>query len=304
MSIGKQIERFLKYCAVERQLSENTRQAYAYDLADFRKSLPARCPLAAIKTETLRDYLEDMMGKRGLSAATIRRRIACLRSFFRFLEEDGKRADPFSGWKVKLPRRKRLPRALSRNETSILLASARGSRGATKVASLSHILNTEIRLMISTGIRVGELCKIQIGDVSVDGSTLRIHGKGSRDRIVYVTNPKLQGDLGKLVALRRRLVGGVGPLFTNRSGERLLPHSFRSKLRSFASQAGIQRRVTPHMLRHTAATLLIESGVDIRIVQRLLGHSSIATTEIYTHVSDLALRTTLERANIISGLAA
>lgn len=303
MSIAKQIGRFLNYCAVERQLSENTRQAYAYDLADFRKSLPARCSLAAVKTETLRDYLENMMGERGLSAATIRRRIACLRSFFRFLEEEGKLADPFSGWKVKLPRRKRLPRALSRDETSILLASARGSR-RTDVSSLSGILSTEIRLMISTGIRVGELCKIQIGDVSVDGSTLRIHGKGSRDRIVYVTNPRLQVDLGKLVALRRRLVGAASPLFANRNGASLRPHSFRSKLRTFASQVGIQRRVTPHMLRHTAATLLIENGVDIRIVQRLLGHSSIATTEIYTHVSDRALRATLERANIINALVA
>lgn len=304
MTIAQHIARFLNYCRVERQLSENTLQAYAYDLADFRKGLPARCSLVSIKTETLRDYLEEMMGKRGLSAATIRRRVACLRSLFRFLEDEGCLADPFVGWRLKLPRRKRLPRALSRGETSILLASARGPRCAGKTPNLPHVLSTEIRLMISTGIRVGELCKIQIGDVSIDGSTLRIHGKGSRDRIVYVADSKLQSDLQKLVALRRRLVGVSGPLFINRNGERLRPHSFRSKLRSFAGQAGIQRRVTPHMLRHTAATLLIESGVDIRIVQRLLGHSSIATTEIYTHVSDQALRTTLERANIIGALAA
>jgi integrase/recombinase XerD len=304
MSIGKHVARFLNYCAVERQLSENTLQAYGYDLADFRKWLPARCALVAIKTETLRDYLEDMMGERGLSPGTIRRRLACLRSFFRYLDDEGHHADPFVGWRLKLPRRKRLPRALSREETSILLASDGRRRRASKSPSLSHILGTEIRLMISTGIRVGELCKIQIGDISIDGSTLRIHGKGSRDRIVYVVNSELQADLQKLVSLRRRLAGAVGPLFINRNGEKLRPHSFRSKLRSFAGEVGIQRRVTPHMLRHTAATLLIESGVDIRIVQRLLGHSSIATTEIYTHVSDQALRTTLERANIISGFAA
>lgn len=233
-----------------------------------------------------------MMGKRNLSAATIRRRMACLRSFFRLLADEGQMADPFVGWRLKLPRRKRLPRALSRDETSILLASSRTSGRAKKSGGV-QFLCTELSLMISTGIRVGELCKIQIGDVSYDGSTLHIHGKGSRDRIVYVTDPELRTGLRKLVALRQRL-SGSGPLFVNRSGANLRPHSFRSKLRSFADKVGIQRRVTPHMLRHTAATLLIESGVDIRIVQRLLGHSSIATTEIYTHVSDQALRTTLE----------
>jgi integrase/recombinase XerD len=91
-------------------------------------------------------------------------------------------------------------------------------------------------------------------------------------------------------------------LFVNRRGSPLRPQSIRSKLRRHAAQAGLTRRITPHMLRHTAATLLIESGVDIRFVQRLLGHSSIATTEIYTHVSDEALRTTLERANILEAL--
>jgi integrase/recombinase XerD len=300
MSIGKSISRFLNYCTVERQLSENTLQAYAYDLADFRKWLPARCALATIKTETLREYLEDM-GKRELSPGTIRRRLACLRSFFRFFDDEGMHADPFTGWRLKLPRRKRLPRALSREETSVLLGLAHRPRRSRKG---SDILSTEIRLMISTGIRVGELCKIQIEDVSGDGSTLRIHGKGSRDRIVYVADSQLQIDLQKLVALRRRLIGAKGPLLVNRCGHKLRPHSFRSTLRNFAGQAGIQRRVTPHMLRHTAATLLIESGVDIRIVQRLLGHSSIATTEIYTHVSDQALRSTLARADIIGGLAA
>jgi integrase/recombinase XerD len=303
MSVGKKITLFLSYCRVERQLSENTLQAYAYDLAGFRKWLPARCSLAAIKTETLRDYLEEMR-TREFSPATIRRHLACLRSFFRFMEDESNCANPFMGWRLKLPRRKRLPRALSRKETSSLLSLARGPRRGRKPAGHSHILDIEIRLMIATGIRVGEMCKMQVGDVSADGSTLRIHGKGSRDRMVYVADSALQNDLQKLASFRRRLVGADGPLLINRSGEKLRPHSFRSKLRSFAGQAGIERRVTPHMLRHTAATLLIESGVDIRIVQRLLGHSSIATTEIYTHVSDQALRATLERVNIVGGLAA
>jgi integrase/recombinase XerD len=283
-------------------LSEHTLQAYGYDLADFSAWLRGQGELPGVATEQLRGYLDYMMNERKLSAATVRRRIACLRAFFRHLDDVGAMPDPFTGWRLKLPRRKRLPRALSRDETTLLLAPTRAP-GAARASTTVAPLCTEIRLMISTGIRVGELCKIDSGDVSSDGASLRIHGKGSRDRVVYVTNPALRGELRKLAMLRQRLLGGDGPLFINRNGEKLRPHSFRAKLRTFAGQAGLRRRVTPHMLRHTAATLLIESGVDIRIVQRLLGHSSIATTEIYTHVSDEALRSTLERANILGALA-
>lgn len=290
MSIRRHVDQFLRYCTVERQLSENTLQAYSYDLADFRKWLPSRIKIEDVKTDGLRSYLEDMISGRQLSVATVRRRIACLRSFFRYLDEGKILTDPFTGWRLKLPRRKRLPRSLSQLETSTLL----------KLRALRRYdLSTEIGLMVATGIRVGELCKILIGDVSPDGSKIRIRGKGSRDRVVYVTNQRLGAKIQALVARRQRLLGMQGTLFANRYGLPLQPHSFRSKLRSVARDAGLRQRVTPHMLRHTAATLLIENGVDIRIVQRLLGHSSIATTEIYTHVSDEALRKTLERADIL-----
>jgi integrase/recombinase XerD len=295
MSIRQQVDRFLKYCSVERQLSKSTRQAYFYDLADFHKWVPARITIGEIRTDDLRSYLEQMISERHLSVATVRRRIACLRSFFRYLDEGKILSDPFIGWRLKLPRRKRLPRALSRGETSTLLKSK---------ARRHDDLSVEIALMIATGIRVGELCKIIIADVSPDGSKLRIRGKGSRDRVVYVANRKLCSKIQALVRLRQRSPVVQTTLFVNRHGLPLQPPSFRSRLRSVASHAGLKRRVTPHMLRHTAATLLIESGVDIRIVQRLLGHSSIATTEIYTHVSDEALRKTLERANILDGIAA
>lgn len=302
MNLGTQIVKFLSYCAVERQLSTNTREAYRYDLADFRKWIPARFKRAPITTETLREYLEDMTNSRGLSASTVRRRIACLRSFFRYLEDEQVSADPFSGWRLKLPRRRRLPRALSRDEAGQLLSSRQLTKNNGQEAIPSR--GMELRLMVATGIRVGELCKLWTSDVWQDGSALRIRGKGSRDRLVYVTDPNLRRELTKLVSSRHRLLGEPGPLFVNRRGTALRPHSVRSKLGVVSRRAGIKRRITPHMLRHTAATLLIENGVDIRVVQKLLGHSSIATTEIYTHVSDETLRRTLERANVLGALAA
>jgi len=153
--------------------------------------------------------------------------------------------------------------------------------------------------MVSTGIRVGELCKLRVDDVAPDGASLRIQGKGSRDRVAYIGDPTQRDELRRLVQHRQQDASGCAALFVNRCGVAMKPQSIRSRLRRYAGGIGLSRRVTPHMLRHTAATLLIETGVDIRFVQRMLGHSTIATTEIYTHVSDEALRSTLERANIL-----
>jgi integrase/recombinase XerD len=121
--------------------------------------------------------------------------------------------------------------------------------------------------------------------------------------MAYIGDSALRTELWQLVRNRRQSEDQSGALFLNRYQLPIKPQSVRSKLRRYAGEIGFARRITPHMLRHTAATLLIETGVDIRFVQRLLGHSSIATTEIYTHVSDESLRTTLERADILGTLA-
>jgi len=121
--------------------------------------------------------------------------------------------------------------------------------------------------------------------------------------MAYVADSELRKQLKHYLEWRLRRNDVTSPLLVSQYGAPMRPQSIRSRLRRHAEQAGLTRRVTPHMLRHTAATLLIESGVDIRFVQRLLGHSSIATTEIYTHVSDEALRTTLERADVLGMLA-
>ena len=278
---------FLRFCSVERRLSQNTLDAYACDLRDFCAWLPAVTHIDNVGADDLKAYLAHLVGERCLSTATIRRRFACLRAFFRHACDTQGTPDPFFTWRPQLSRRKRLPRTLSREETSRLLSGI-SANGAPNGGDKS--LRLAVRLMIATGLRVGELCRLQIDDVSPDGSTLRVLGKGSRDRVAYVADPTLQAELKTLVHYRRRPDATCRSLFVNRSGSRLKPQSIRSKLRRVAEEAGLTRRITPHMLRHTAATLLIETGVDIRFVQRLLGHASIATTEIYTHVSDEALR--------------
>lgn len=301
MEIRAAVAEFLRYCSVERRLSENTLQAYTGDLADFCAWLAPSTLDTEISTETLKAYLQAMVADRKLAAATVRRRIACLRAFFRRVADLDLLPDPFLGWRLILPRRKRLPRALSRGEISLLLTFSNDE--AHWHDSSDFQLRTAVRLMVATGLRVGELCKLGVEDMSPDGASLRVHGKGSRDRIAYVADTDFQKVLQALATRRRRIDGSAAPLFVNSHGTKLKPQSIRMKLHRVAKAAGVSRRITPHMLRHTAATLLIETGVDIRIVQRLLGHSSIATTEIYTHVSDETLRATLERANVLQTLA-
>ena len=289
----------MTFCTVERRLSRHSIEAYGFDLLDFKRWLPRSSKFDCLTETELKQYLENMVSKRGLSPATVRRRLACLRSFYRRLAERGQARDPFSMWRPKLPRRRRLPRALGRGESAALLKSFNKDEGSS-VRDCD--VRTGLRLLIATGLRVGELCSLKLSDVSPDGAVVRVHGKGARDRIAYVADAGLKQGLKDLLKVRRLSVAEDAPLLINRLGMPMRPQSIRTKLRRFAFEAGMERRITPHMLRHTAATLLIETGVDIRFVQRLLGHSSIATTEIYTHVTDEALRTTLERANILEVL--
>lgn len=302
MAFRTAADEFLRVCAVERRLSAHTILAYAADLADFGRWLQGGTGLPDISATTLKEYLAAITGERKLAVATVRRRFACLRVFFRYTADAGAATDPFASWRPKHPQRKRLPRALSRSEISSLLSSLKHKRQFAEIDREGN-LPIAVRLMVVTGIRVGELCKLQIDDMSPDGSALRIHGKGSRDRVAYVTDSGLARELCDHVRKRRRVSSSCRALFVNRHGAAMRTQTVRIKLRRYAAALGLTRRVTPHMLRHTAATLLIETGVDIRFVQRLLGHASIATTEIYTHISDEALRSTLRRADVLAALA-
>jgi site-specific recombinase XerD len=289
------VDEFLRFCALERQLSGHTVQAYTADLNDFQRWVKLDATTSDVTTEMLKSYLQDMVGVRKLTASTVRRRFACLRAFFKRLAILEQFSDPLISWRPLLPRRKRLPRTLSRAEASYLLTF--------RADHEEFVFQAIVRLMVVTGMRVGELCKLRLDDLAPDCSNLRIQGKGARDRVAHITDSGLRKELGRILEHRRHSLICPGALFVNRRGAQIRPQSVRSRLRRHAKEAGLGRRVTPHMLRHTAATLLIETGVDIRFVQRLLGHSSIATTEIYTHVSDEALRATIERADILGTLA-
>jgi integrase/recombinase XerD len=270
--------------------------AYIAYLNFFVDFVGAQTRLAEIFADHFMCYLCAVYEERTLSVATVRRRFSMLQGFFKWATADESFENPFVRWKPKLKRPKRLPRALARSELSHLLstAQARAASGAT-----SELTFLAVMLMAATGIRVSELCALSLEDMSPDGSTFRVRGKGSRDRMVFVSNDWLRARLQVWRVLRANFVSGPEPLFIGRHGGRLNPAAVRGRVKRLAMRCGASRKVTPHMLRHTAATMLIEEGVDIRVVQRLLGHASIATTEIYTHVADEALKRSLTKADVI-----
>ena len=159
-----------------------------------------------------------------------------------------------------------------------------------------------VALMVATGVRVNEVVGIKCPDIDLPGRSLRVLGKGRRERQVFLTNDWITG-LTRAYLKTRVALGLEHPhLLFNSRHDPLTAPAMRLRLVKAAGDAGLGARVTPHMLRHTAATQLIEKGVDIRYIQRLLGHASLSTTEIYTHVSDRALKRVVSDADVLGGL--
>ncbi len=291
MELRGAVRRFLSACAIDRALSLNTVDAYRADLKQFGGFIGHDSLSDALTVQVLQAYLRHMMEKQTLSVATARRRMACLRAFCRFSAAQFDIDDPFIVWSPQLRKPKRLPRTLSHREMSDLITLG-PSPGDEFKDTVFCIL-----LIGATGMRVSELCAIRVKDVSYDGRQIHVLGKGLRDRLVYLGNVDLAAELS---ARRRSLLEmgrGEEVVFKNLRGQPLRPQVLRRRMHKLQAGRGFSRPITPHMLRHTAATLLIEKGTDIRFVQRLLGHASIATTEIYTHVSDVALREAVQRAD-------
>lgn len=297
-SLAEAARRFLDHCRVAKRLSPNTLRAYDIDLSAFCAFAGADTPAQDIDRERLRSFARMLFDRLGLKETTVKRRIAALKVMFRWLEqEEIVPLTPFHrlDFTLRLPRR--LPRALSADEIRRLLEVAEAeANGPSFEACLMHFI---VVTLFATGLRIGELSSTLVGDVDVATGTIRVRGKGNRERAVYLPKGHAARTLARYLRARARLAPPHANLLVTQSGNPATPQGIRRLLAALADRAGILRRVTPHMLRHTAATQLIEAGVDIRFVQKLLGHASIATTQIYTQVSDSSLRATLERANTV-----
>jgi len=302
--VDTSVTEFLEFLAVEKGASGNTIAAYRNDLGQMEEFLAtgakqngngAGVPWLAINQGQVFDYILHLKGQ-SYAEATVARKVAAVKSFFSFLQAEGKvKVNPtetLASPKVG----KSLPKPLSVQEIDELLEQP--MRRATPEAKRDRAM---LELMYATGLRVTELVSLDVSDCLLEGDRphVRLVGKGNRERQIPLLEQPVQEVLEYIRFARPRLVGerDETALFVNRRGERLTRQGFWLILKGYAQEAGISGRVTPHTLRHSFATHMLRGGMDIHKVQELLGHANISTTQVYTQVDREHIREAYEKAH-------
>jgi integrase/recombinase XerC len=291
------IAQFLNFLTVERNAAELTIKSYREDLIALAEYLEQAYNRPADPAEItpldLRGYV-SAMHEAGYAKTSISRRLASLRTFFKFAQREGL-ATSNPAKPLRNPRKDRtLPHFLSNDEIGQLLAAPPGNQpmGLRDRA----ILETTY----SAGLRVSEVVGMNRGDLDLAEAIVRIRGKGRKERLAPLGSFALDA-LRKWMKVQvlspKEKQGPLAPIFTNKFGRRLTTRSVARMLEKHLKQTGLDTRTTPHTLRHSFATHLLDRGADIRSVQELLGHKSLVTTQIYTHVSTAGLKAAYERAH-------
>lgn len=289
------IEEFLQYLQVERNASPLTIVNYRIDLAQFIEFCSnylggSQTPITPmdVSAPLVREFMADLQQK-GRARATVARKLATLRSYFRFLVK--RKVIPGSPVKnMFTPKQmKRLPLVLSEAETNELVEFNVHEK------SFPYRDRAILEMLYGCGLRISELVGLNLSDIEFAGEYIIVRGKGGKERLVPLGSFVLSALHDYLTAERDQLASRRNQLptpgvFLNCWGKRLSTRWVRKIVDSYARQAGIDRKVFPHMLRHSYATHLLERGADLRSVQELLGHSRLSTTQIYTHVSTKRLR--------------
>jgi integrase/recombinase XerC len=279
---------FLEHLAVERRASPHTLRSYAADLRDFRAFLATRGVdrFAEADARVIRAWVARLTQQQ-LARTSVGRRVAAVRSLYRFLARRG--VVPSSpAREVRSPRTaRRLPSFLPKDESRDLLDTpGPPSEAGRRDRAL-------LEFLYATGLRVAECCALDVEDIDRGQGTVRVMGKGSKERAVPVGDEALDA-IDDYLATR---AGNGGPLFRNLRGGRLTTRSAARLVKGRARAAGLTRRVTPHTLRHSFATHLLGEGADLRLIQELLGHARLSTTQRYTHVSPEHLMKVYDRAH-------
>jgi integrase/recombinase XerD len=284
-----QAKSFLDFCRVEKGLAANSLSAYLIDLQRFSDGIAPLTPNGAT-AQDLGRYVESLYGA-GLSARSIARHMTTLRNFYSFLTREGEiPADP-SEFLIPPKQWSNLPKYLNRQEIEKLLTTP----DASKPTGLRD--RAMLELLYATGLRVTELCRLEMSNVESNSGVLRVTGKGNKQRLVPFGESAGESVGRYLAQGRPGLLKGRASrfLFVTARGSAMTRQGFWKLLAGYGKKAGIFRDLTPHVMRHSFATHLVEGGADLRSVQIMLGHADISTTQVYTHVARRRLRETVDQ---------
>lgn len=279
-------ESYLKYCETQKGLDNKTLKAYHTDLSQF-VSFFNNTTVGTISIPDIEKYIEFL--HQNFKPKTAKRKLASIKSFYHFLEyKDFIDQNPFYKIKIKFRVPMTLPKTIplyiiERLFTTMYTNFSFANTPYQKKRILLDIAICET--LFSTGMRISELCNLKVYDVELYDATIRIYGKGAKERMIQIGNKDVLLLLEKYKAEYSYEINNSGYFFVNPNATQLSDQAIRRMIKKYCSLASISLHITPHMFRHTFATSLLEADVDIRYIQEMLGHSSITVTEIYTHVT-------------------
>ena len=285
------IDKFIRYLEIEKAVSSHTLRAYRKDLEiffDYAKTEPEKIDMIDV-----RGFVAEQI-KEGMNKTSVGRRLSCIRSFFKFLHREGYiKSNPAKlVSNPKVP--KLLPRFLSVDEVFSLVEKPEG------IGFIPVRDKAILELLYSSGLRVSELSGLNIEDLNIKESLIKIRGKGKKERIVPVGSKAI--DALKSYMIERMLLKSKDKaLFLNRMGTRLTDRGVRRIVVKYARDLAMYGQISPHTMRHTFASHLIQGGADLRVIQELLGHSSLSTTQKYTHLDITHLMDIYDKAHPFAG---
>ena len=287
--LERYIQKFMTYLEVEKNASSHTITNYRIDLKEFSGSIKDK-PLEDITHVDIRLFLARMKEK-NFSKRTVARKMACLRSFFRFLCREGYiKSSPASGLKTpKLDRK--LPLFLDVNEVTRLIESP----------DVSDVYGLRDRAILETfyssGIRVSELVGLNKENIDFIGGVLKVYGKGKKERLAPIGDRALRAIRNYLEKLGAADIKEKKAVFINKSGRRMSDRAVRRVVEKYIHKTSLRKGISPHSLRHSFATHLLDRGADLRSVQELLGHANLSTTQIYTHITTERLKEVYDKVH-------
>ena len=286
-TLNDYVAEYIEYCEYRKRLDQKTLKAYRIDLRQYVDYLHN------ISEFYFKDNLDKYITHlhKQYKPKTVKRKIASLKALFHYMEyKEILSENPFTKLDIRFREAKLLPKTIPFHSLQTLLSTLYQQKAqATSAYQLRCCIRdiAVIELLFATGMRISELCSLRPSDMDFVSNNILIYGKGAKERILQIGNSEVLSALSLYHETFKSDIDACGYFFVNRLQKKLSDQSVRYMITRYAKLAGIEQHLTPHMFRHSFATLLLEQDVDIRYIQRMLGHSSISTTEIYTHVSNV-----------------